>query len=67
MRKLWIARDKDGECFIYFHYPFKEGDIWKCDHEEFLYVEEWQAMVFTGGITISFEDSSPLTISITTL
>lgn len=29
--KVWIARDKNGELWVYPNIPFRDGDMWFCD------------------------------------
>ena len=39
--KLWIARDEDGDIYLYKNKPYLKAEgIWTCSDQEYFYLDE---------------------------
>ena len=56
--KVWLARDKDGELWVYPIVPFIDGDIWYCDEP----ITQLDSSLFPS---VKWEDDEPTEAYIT--
>ena len=56
--KVWLARDKNGELWVYPIVPFIDGDIWYCDEP----ITQLDSSLFPS---VKWEDAEPTEAYIT--